>query len=508
MDPGAVTTKNGTGPASFDVIVIGAGLSGIAAGHYLQTLCPGLSYVILEGRQAIGGTWDLFRYPGVRSDSDMSTLGYSFRPWQSDASFAPGPAIREYVAATAREEGIDRQIRFGHRVTAADWDSIQARWTVSGSAGESGVLHLTCRFLFFCSGYYDYAQGHQPDWPGRDAFAGPIVHPQHWPANLDCANRQVVIIGSGATAVTLVPELAAKAAHVTLLQRSPSYIVALPGRDRIGAALRRVLPRKLSYRMVRWKNILLAAAFFQYSRRWPERARALLLKAAKQLLGPTFDVDRHLTPSYDPWDQRLCIAPDADIFNALRSGKASIVTDTVERFMPGGIRLASGAELPADIIVSATGLTLKLMGGAQIRVDGRPIDGSQLLVYRGVMYSGVPNLAVATGYTNASWTLKCELAARYVCRLINHMQARGLDACVPVADADALASTQPMLNLSSGYVQRAVGMLPRQGARAPWRMYQNYLRDLLSLRFSPLEDGVLRFSKRRERLPGDEPESL
>ena len=500
MDLNAAIASEGPGCTSFDVIVVGAGLSGIAAGHYLQTLCPGLSYVILEGRQAIGGTWDLFRYPGVRSDSDMSTLGYSFRPWQSDASFAPGPAIREYVADTAREEGIDRHIRFGHRVAAADWDSAQARWTVSGSAGDSGALHLTCRFLFFCSGYYDFEQGHQPEWPGRAAFTGRIVHPQHWPAGLDCANQQVVIIGSGATAVTLVPELAATAAHVTLLQRSPSYIVALPGRDRIGAALRRVLPHGLAYRLVRWKNILLAAAFFQYSRHWPKRARALLLKAARRLLGPAFDVDRHLSPSYDPWDQRLCIAPDADIFTALRAGKASIVTDSVEHFTPTGIRLASGAELPADIVVSATGLNLKLMGGAQIRVDGEPVDGPQLLVYRGVMYSGVPNLAVATGYTNASWTLKCELAARYVCRLLNHMQARGLDTCVPVADANALAGTQPMLNLSSGYVQRAAGLLPRQGARPPWRMYQNYLRDLLSLRFSPLADGVLRFSKCGERL--------
>ncbi|MDB5947892.1 MAG: NAD(P)/FAD-dependent oxidoreductase, partial [Ramlibacter sp.] len=436
---------------SFDVIVVGAGLSGIAAGHYLQTLCPGRSYAILEGRQAIGGTWDLFRYPGVRSDSDMFTLGYSFRPWEGDASFAPGGAIREYVVATAREEGIDTHIRFGHRVTGAEWDSEQARWNLAASSGH-GELRLSCRFLFFCSGYYDYARGHDPGWPGRETFAGRIVHPQHWPKDVDATGRKVVVIGSGATAVTLVPELAATAAHVTMLQRSPSYIVALPGHDRIGAVLRSALPRALAYRLVRWKNILLTTAFYQYSRRWPEGARAMLLKAARQLLGPAFDVDRHLSPSYQPWDQRLCIAPDADLFQALRAGKASIVTDTIDRFTPGGIRLASGAELPADIIVTATGLQLKLLGGAQLRVDGVPVELSTAVVYRGVMYSGVPNMAVASGYTNASWTLKCELVARYVCRLLNHMEARGLDSVVPVADRDATAGAEPFLNLTSGYV--------------------------------------------------------
>ena len=487
--------------ASFDVVVVGAGLSGIAAGHYLQTLCPHLSYAILESRQAIGGTWDLFRYPGVRSDSDMFTLGYSFRPWESDASFAPGPAIREYVRETARDEGIEQHIRFGHRVTGVDWDSAQARWTVSADTQEGGAASIACRFVFFCSGYYDYEGGHQPDWPGRDSFNGRIVHPQQWPADLDYAGKQVVVIGSGATAVTLVPEMAAAAAHVTMLQRSPSYIVAIPARDRIGAALRRRLPRRLAYRLVRWKNILLAAAFYQYCHRWPVRARALLRRASLQLLGPGFDLDRHLSPAYDPWDQRLCIAPDADIFQALRSGKASIVTDSIERFTPGGIRLASGAELPADIVVSATGLRLKLMGGARISIDGVPVDAANSLVYRGIMYSGVPNLAVATGYTNASWTLKCELAARYVCRLLNHMQRRGLDSVVPVADAHALASTQPFLNLSSGYVQRAAALLPRQGAHAPWRMYQNYLLDLLSLKFSSLRGGALRFGRRAKSTP-------
>jgi monooxygenase len=472
----AVDTAD-SAPAYFDVLVVGAGLSGIAAGHYLQTLCPDRTYAILEGRQAIGGTWDLFRYPGVRSDSDMFTLGYSFRPWESDASFASGPVIRDYVVATARQEGIDGHIRFGHRVTGADWDSAQARWNV------------------FCSGYYDYERGHDPQWPGRESFAGRIVHPQQWPADVDFAGRRVVVIGSGATAVTLVPELAATAAHVTMLQRSPSYVVALPTRDRIGAALRHALPRAAAYRLVRWKNILLTTAIYQYSRRWPERARAMLLKAARRLLPPGFDVERHLSPRYNPWDQRLCIAPDADLFRALGSGKASIVTDAIERITPAGIRLASGAELPADIIVTATGLKLKLLGGAQLRVDGQSVALSQAMVYRGALYTGVPNMAVASGYINASWTLKCELLARYVCRLLNHMRSRGLDSVVPVADASVTAASEPFLNLSSGYVQRASDVLPREGARLPWRMVQNYVLDLLLLRFSSLRDEALRFGR-------------
>ena len=484
---------------TFDVVVVGAGLSGIAAGHYLQDLCPGRSYVILEARQAIGGTWDLFRYPGVRSDSDMFTLGYSFRPWESDSSFAQGAAIREYVTATAREQGIDRHIRFGHRVTGADWDSQRACWSVTAIAGEDGhEQRISCRFLYFCSGYYDYDQGHDPDWPGRQDFQGRIVHPQQWPADLDFAGRKVVIIGSGATAVTLLPELAATAAHVTMLQRSPSYVVALPARDRIGAALRRRLPGALSYRLVRWKNILLTTAFYQFARRRPDALKRLLRDAATKLLGPGFDVDRHLAPRYNPWDQRLCIAPDADLFRAIRAGKASIVTDQIERFTANGIRLASGQELPADLIVTATGLNLKMLGGAPIRVDGVPVDLSQTIVYRGSMYSGVPNLAVASGYTNASWTLKCELVSRYVCRLLNHMDSKGLDICMPVNTDPALLS-QPFINLSSGYVQRAAGRLPRQGTRKPWRMYQNYLLDLLSLKSSPLADGVMRFGRRQER---------
>jgi monooxygenase len=480
------------GLESLDVIVVGAGVSGIAAGHYLQADCPGRSYAILESRQAIGGTWDLFRYPGVRSDSDMFTLGYSFRPWQGDGRFASGPAIREYVTETAKAEGIDRHIRYGHRVTGADWNSGKSRWivTVAGPAGEHPI---ECRFLFFCSGYYDYERGHEVEWPGAGSFTGRIVHPQHWPAGLDFAGKRVVVIGSGATAVTLLPEMARTAQHVTMLQRSPSYIVAMPSRDRIGAVLRRLLPLRASHAAIRWKNILMATLIYQLSRRRPELVKRLIRQQAVRLLGPDFDVDRHLSPRYDPWDQRLCIAPSADFFRAVRSGKASIVTDRIECFTPSGIRLASGEELPADVIVTATGLKLKLMGGAPISIDGVRMASSRSVVYRGSMYSGVPNLAVASGYTNASWTLKCELTARFVCRVLNEMQRRSNDTCVPELRPGEDALTEPFLNLTSGYIQRDAAMLPRQGVRSPWRMHQNYLLDLLTLKYARLRDGALRF---------------
>ncbi|WP_048439571.1 NAD(P)/FAD-dependent oxidoreductase [Caenimonas sp. SL110] len=482
--------------AFFDVIVIGAGLSGIAAAHHLQTLCPSRSFAILEGRDAIGGTWDLFRYPGIRSDSDMSTLGYSFRPWTSDASFASGPAIRDYVQAAARQEGIEQHIRFGHRVTAANWDSHAARWTVqvTATAGEGNTqLSMTCRFLFFCSGYYDYDKGHAPEWPGRDTFRGEIVHPQHWPAALDWRGKAVVVIGSGATAITLVPELARDAAHVTMVQRSPTYIIALPALDSVGARLRMLLPAGTAYRLVRWKNIAAAMLFYGYSRWRPERVKALIARGARHFLGASFDVERHLSPAYKPWDQRLCVAPDADFFRAIRSGKASIVTAAMQAFTPRGIRTSQGQEIEADVIVTATGLQLKVLGGARLTLDGMAVDPSKSVMYRGTMYSGVPNLAVASGYTNASWTLKCELSARYVCRLLNRMQSKGQDVCVARYEG-ASQDTQPAIGLTSGYIQRSVALLPRQGLKSPWRMYQNYLLDLATLRFSRLSDGALTFS--------------
>ncbi|MCG2595733.1 NAD(P)/FAD-dependent oxidoreductase [Ramlibacter sp. XY19] len=476
-----------------DVLIVGAGLSGIAAAWHLQAKCPDRSFALLEARDAIGGTWDLFRYPGIRSDSDMFTLGYGFRPWISERAIAPGPAIREYVRETARVHGIDRHIRFGHRVTAAAWNTQEARWTVT-VATAAGEQQLRCRFLFFCSGYYDYAQGHAPAFPGQEAFGGTIVHPQHWPEDLDYAGKRVVVIGSGATAVTLVPEMAARTAHITMLQRSPSWVVALPARDRLGAAVQRVLPRRAAHTLIRWKNILIAMALFQFARRRPQSFQRLLLGDARRRLPQGFDVERHLLPRYAPWDQRLCIIPDADLYKAIASGKASIVTDTIERFTAGGIRLASGAELPADIIVSATGLKLQMLGGARLTVDGEPVDLAQRVAYRGAMCEGVPNLALAMGYTNASWTLKAELIARYVCRLLNHMRAHGEDFCVPVRSEGGEA-TRPALDLNSGYIQRAAGVLPRQGERKPWRMLQNYLQDIVSLRFSRLRDGALRFGR-------------
>jgi monooxygenase len=479
----------------FDMIIVGAGISGVSAAHFLQQLCPGRTYAILEARNAIGGTWDLFRYPGIRSDSDMFTLGYTFRPWRSESTFAAGPTIREYVTAVAQEEGIAGHIRFGHRVTAANWDSGVAQWTVAVQAPQ-GERRVRCGFLFFCSGYFDYERGHEPAFEGSEDFRGTVVHPQHWPESLDCTGRKVVVIGSGATAITLVPEIAQRAEHVTMLQRSPSYIVALPARDRIAAVLRRVLPESVSYRLVRWKNVLLASTFYNFCRARPAAARRLIAKGARHFLGPQFDVGRHLNPSYNPWEQRLCIAPDADVFRAVRSGKASIVTGAIERFTAGGLRLASGEEIQADIVVTATGLKVKVLGGAVLRVDGQRVDVSKATVYRGAMYSGVPNCAVTFGYTNASWTLKCELISRYVCRLLNRMHKRGEAYCVAVAQGDE-AEPGPFLDLSSGYLQRAAGELPRQGRRAPWRVYQSFFRDFISLRLAPLDDGLLRFEKLR-----------
>ena len=478
----------------FDVVVVGAGISGIAAGYHLQTRCPNRTYVILEGRHDIGGTWDLFRYPGIRSDSDMYTLGYSFRPWQDAKAIADGPSILAYLKETAREHGIDQHIRFRHHVRRASWSSEDARWVVEAERGaEKEIVRFTCNFLFMCSGYYDYEQGYTPEFPGRSRFAGPVIHPQTWPEALDYTGKRVVVIGSGATAVTLVPQMAKKAAHVTMLQRSPTYIVSMPAQDRIANWLRRRLPAKVAYDITRWKNVLLAMWFYRFCRRNPERARKLLFRWIEKELGAGYDIRTHFNPKYDPWEQRLCLVPDSDLFRAIRAGRASVVTDQIETFTETGIKLRSGKELAADVIVTATGLNLKLLGGIEVVVDGERADFSNTFNYKGMMFSGVPNFALAFGYTNASWTLKAELICRYVCRLLNHMEKTGTRQCTPRM-TDPSVAEEPWIDLTSGYVQRAAHMFPKQGSRKPWKLYQNYLLDLLLLKYGPVEDGVMEFS--------------
>ena len=481
-----------------DAIIVGAGLSGIGAAVHLQSDFPGRRFAILESRGAIGGTWDLFRYPGVRSDSDMFTLGYAFKPWTDAKSLADGPAIRDYIVETAVEHGLDRQIRFGHKVVRADWSSADARWTLEiehapDAAGAARRSRISCNFLLACSGYYRYGEGHAPEFPGAADFQGRLVHPQFWPADLDYAGKRVVVIGSGATAVTLVPEMAKTAAHVTMLQRSPTYVLSLPGRDPIAEALRRRLPRMLAYRLTRTKNIGVAMLFFNLSRKWPAQVKKSLIGMVRQALGGSHDVDTHFTPRYDPWDQRVCFVPDGDLFEALKRGRAAVVTDHIATFTPGGIRLRSGRELAADVVVSATGLTLNLLGDVAFAIDGHPVDFAKTLGYKGMMFSGVPNLIYTFGYTNASWTLKADLTANYASRLFAYMDRNGLGTATPVAAPGI--ETRPFLDFSSGYVQRAVDMMPRQGAKAPWRLYQNYLLDLLTLRYSRIADGRLKFGK-------------
>ncbi len=478
-----------------DVIVVGAGLSGIAAGYHLQTRCPGKRYAILEGRDAIGGTWDLFRYPGIRSDSDMYTLGYSFRPWRGAKSIADGPSILAYIRDTAHEYGIDREIRFDHRVVKASWSSEQARWTVEARREDGAVARFTCGFLLVCSGYYDYERGYTPDFPGVDRFAGRLVHPQHWPADLDYEGKRVVVIGSGATAVTLVPELAKRAAHVTMLQRSPTYILSLPAVDPAAAWLRRKLPEGTAYGATRWKNVLVSMAMYNFCRRFPDRAKKLLVGGVKKSLGDDFDVATHFTPSYGPWDQRLCLVPDGDLFEAIKTGRADVVTDHVETFTETGLRLRSGRTLDADVVVTATGLRVQLLGHMEVDVDGRHVDVGKTLTYKGAMLSDVPNLAVTLGYTNASWTLKCDLTCQWVCRLLGEMDRGGYRMVVP-RRTDPDMQEEPVINFSSGYIRRALSELPRQGSKVPWRLHQNYALDLLGLRFGRMKDAALQLTGR------------
>jgi monooxygenase len=486
-----------TPPQHFDVLIVGAGLSGIGAAYHLQTECPTKSFTILEARSTLGGTWDLFRYPGVRSDSDMYTLGYAFRPWPNPKAIADGPSILTYIRETAEQFGIDRKIRYGHKVKQASWSSDEARWTLEVEQTETNSLvRFTCNFLYACSGYYDYTGGYLPTWNGIEQFGGQVVHPQAWSENLDYKGKRVVVIGSGATAVTLVPAMASEAAHVTMLQRSPTYIVAAPSEDKVANWLREHLPARLAHGLARWRLILLGIFFYTMARKRPDATKQQILKLIRDALGAEYqEVDKHFSPSYNPWDQRVCIVPDGDLFNSIKAGKVSIVTDRIETFTANGIKLASGDELPADIIITATGLVLKLLGGIQVDVDGRPIDFTKTLSYKGTMYSGVPNLASAFGYTNASWTLKCELISGYVCRLLNFMDKNGYNQCTPQRVADV--TPEPILTLTSGYVQRGLPKLPQQGTKAPWKLYQNYLQDFVSLKLKPINDGIMEFKKVR-----------
>ena len=483
-------------PEHFDVVIVGGGLSGIDAAYHLRTSCRAKSFVILESRDAIGGTWDLFRYPGIRSDSDMFTFSYPFRPWESHTAIADGESIRTYIRETAKIYGIDRKIRFRHRVTGASWSSADALWTIEAERGaEREPVRFTCNFLFSCTGYYDYANGYAPEFPGAEKFAGRIVHPQQWPQTLDYAGKRIVVIGSGATAVTMIPVLAEKAAHVTMLQRSPTYILPRPSLDPLARMLRGRLPTSITYAAARWYNVLLGIYFFNLCRRKPEAAKEWIISQASAQLGADFDVETHFTPSYNPWRQRLCFAPDADFFRAIKIGKAGVVTDRITTFTETGIRLQSGQELAADIIITATGLKLLLLGGIQIVVEGKPVKFSETTNFKGVMFSDVPNLFVAFGYTNASWTLKCDLTCAYVARLINHMDRRGYEACTPRL-RDPSVKPEPLIDFSSGYIQRAIDHLPRQGSKRPWKLYQNYVRDLLNLRFGSVDDGALEFALR------------
>jgi cation diffusion facilitator CzcD-associated flavoprotein CzcO len=481
-----------------DVLIVGAGISGIGAAYHLQDKCPDKTYVILERRRNLGGTWDLFRYPGIRSDSDMFTFGYSFRPWKQPEVVASGDAIIAYLRETVEAYGIGDRIRYGLNVLRAAWSSRDAQWTVHARDESTGEdVRVTCNFLFMCAGYYNYDEGYTPDFEGTERFGGRIIHPQKWTDDVVYENQRVVVIGSGATAVTLIPELAKKAAHVTMLQRSPTYVVAKPGQDRIANWLRERLPEKYAYAITRWKNVLYTMFMYWFCRVRPERAKALIVGEARKMLGDDYDVETHFAPRYDPWDQRVCLAPDGDLFRTIRSGRASVVTDEIDCFTDNGIRTTSGRELEADLIVTATGLELKFLGGLQVEVDGQAVDLPETFAYKGMMCSGVPNMALSLGYTNASWTLKSDLTAEYVCRLLNHMDSHGYAYCCPRVKDPSLQA-ESMLALSAGYIERGRHKFPKEAAVAPWKLHQNYALDVLALRYASVKDDVIQF----ERLTG------
>ena len=491
-----------------DVLIVGAGLSGIGAAYRLRTQAPQKSYALLEAREAIGGTWDLFRYPGVRSDSDMYTLGYPFRPWRNGTSISDGASILDYIRETARENGIDRRIHFNHRVVGASWSSEESLWTVRVEVGaERRAETYTCSFLYLCSGYYRYDHGHTVDFPGSADFRGRIVHPQQWPTDLDYRDKRVVVIGSGATAVTLVPSMAEQAAHVTMLQRSPGYVLSLPSRNRVADRLHAKLPARLAHRLLRGRSIALATLNYQLCRRWPRTMAKLLRGGVAKKLPESVPVDPHFTPRYNPWDQRLCVVPDADLFEAMNSGRAGVVTDGVDSFTPEGVRTTSGEELEADVVVTATGLEMMAFGGIELSVDGERVEPGEALAYKGMMFNGIPNLAWCLGYTNASWTLRADLTSQYVCRLLNHMDRHGYTSCTPETSTTGVASSKlrPILDLSSGYVLRAARSLPKQGREWPWVLRQNYPIELLTIRLGRVADGSMRFGRSRTSRRGSDP---
>lgn len=478
--------------SELDVLIIGAGLSGICAACHLEQSCPDQRYLIVEARERMGGTWDLFRYPGVRSDSDMHTLGFSFRPWMARKVLADGQSIRQYIEDTAREFGVDQHIQYQQKVTLLSWDSAQARWTVTVETPQ-GTHEYRAKFVMTCAGYYRYDQGYTPEFSGVEDFKGAVIHPQHWPEDLDYRGKRVVVIGSGATAVTLVPAMAGAAQHVTMLQRSPTYIFSLPEEEPGHPVVERVLPKETAARYYRWRNALAHMVSYESSRRFPKLVKRYMLGKVQAALGPEYDVATHFTPRYNPWDQRVCAVPEGDLFGAINAGDASVITGHIDRFTEGGIRLQNGDEIEADVIITATGLQLQFLGGATIEVDGVRPDTGAMLTYKGMMLSGVPNLTFAIGYTNASWTLKVDLTCAYACRLLNHMTAKEYAVCRPQADGRTKPS--PLLNLNSGYIQRAPKNLPKGGDRNPWKLYQNYLQDLMMLRFSRIEDGTMTFER-------------
>jgi cation diffusion facilitator CzcD-associated flavoprotein CzcO len=476
-----------------DVVIIGAGISGISAAHYIKEKCPDKTFTILEGRSNIGGTWDLFKYPGIRSDSDMYTLGFAFKPWRSPKAIADGPAIMDYLHETIKDEQLEQHIRLGHKVKAASWSSENSTWTLELLVNDQEIKSLSCQFIYNCTGYYNYEKGYTPDFKNVDSFTGEFIHPQHWPEDLDYTDKKIVVIGSGATAVTLIPELAKKASHVTMLQRSPTYISSGPSIDKIANVINKVLPDNLAYRINRSRKIRVGNFFYKLARKNPKLMANLIIKGVKKELRDTVDISKHFTPKYNPWDQRLCLAPDSDFFNALKSGKSTIVTDTIESFTKTGIQLESGECLDADIVISATGLELQFFGGIDIKINQEPVDYPNLVVYKGTMFSGIPNLCLAFGYTNASWTLKCDLSNEYFARVIQYMSEKGYDSCTPTYDPNADIGKDPFVDFNSSYILRYIDDLPKQGTKEPWKLKQDYYVDRKKLRYDALDDGVLLF---------------